>query len=167
MITQHQAHFTKDLDNLSIHVNRHFSGPKNLVWRAWSESELLDQWWAPRPYRTETKSMDFSKGGAWLYAMVGPDDSKMWCKVAYISIQPTDSFEAEDMFCDEEGNPNPDFPSMNWKNSFTSADGGTDVKIHITFPSKEAMDKIIEMGFEEGFSMGLGNLDELLETLTD
>ena len=43
-----------------------------LLWNAWTTSELLDKWWAPRPYVTKTKSMEFKKGGTWLYAMVSP-----------------------------------------------------------------------------------------------
>lgn len=146
-------------------VTRSFSAVKDKVWRAWTERELLDQWWAPKPWKTETKEMNFTEGGHWLYAMVGPEGKKHWCRADYKTIDAQNSFAAKDAFCDENGTPNTDFPSMDWHNTFIAAGDSTDVKIEITFDSEESLNKIVEMGFKEGFSMGLSNLDELLETL--
>ena len=53
----------KDLPNKKITVTRHFNAPLDQVWKAWTESELLDQWWAPKPFKAETKFMDFKVGG--------------------------------------------------------------------------------------------------------
>lgn len=164
MATNNQLQIKRDLQSKKLNVVRHFDAPVEHVWRAWTESELLDQWWAPKPYRAETKSMQFKPGGHWLYAMVGPDESKMWCKFEYTSVNAQKNFEGFDMFCDENGNKNPEFPSMTWRNEFQSAGEGATVTVNISFPSEEAMNKIIEMGIEEGFSAALVNLDELLAT---
>jgi len=64
---KNEASFEKDLKNKRLTVSRAFNAPLELVWKAWTESEILDQWWAPKPYRAETKSMDFRKGGMWAY----------------------------------------------------------------------------------------------------
>lgn len=146
-------------------VTRSFKASKDKVWRAWTESALLDQWWAPKPWKAETKEMDFTEGGHWLYAMVGPDGEKHWCRADYKTVDAQSSFSALDAFCDENGNPNTDFPRMNWFNTYTALGDTTDVTIEISFDSEESLNKIVEMGFKEGFSMGLTNLDELLETL--
>ena len=151
----------KDLPNKKLTITRQFDAPVEKVWRAWTESDLLDQWWAPKPYQAETKSMNFKPGGVWLYAMVGPDNFKQWCKAEYTSITPNKSFQAVDMFCDENGNRNQDFPSMNWKVNFSPVTSGTKVLVEITFGSEADLQKILETGFEEGFAMGLGNLEEL------
>ena len=164
MATNNHLQIKRDLQNKKLNVVRHFDAPVDHVWRAWTESELLDQWWAPKPYHTETKTMQFKPGGFWLYAMVGPDASKMWCKFEYTSINPQKTFEGFDMFCDENGNKNPEFPSMTWHNEFQPIADGTKVIVNISFPSDEAMNKILEMGLEEGFSAALVNLDELLAT---
>lgn len=161
MITHNQADFVKDLANKKITVTRHFDAPVEQVWKAWTESELLDQWWAPKPFKAETKLMDFKVGGYWLYAMVGPD-VKHWCRVDFKAITPNKSFEAEDMFCDENGNKNESFPSMDWKNEFFPEADGTKVVIQINFASQADLETIVQMGFEEGFAAGLRNLDELL-----
>lgn len=65
----------------------------DLVWDAWTKPEILDQWWAPKPYQTETKSMDFREGGMWLYAMVSPENEKHWCKNDYHKVEPKKIFQ--------------------------------------------------------------------------
>lgn len=47
-------------------ITRRFDAPLQLVWRSWTEKELLDQWWAPLPFRTRTEHLTFSEGGQWI-----------------------------------------------------------------------------------------------------
>jgi uncharacterized protein YndB with AHSA1/START domain len=143
-------------------VTRTFNAPVAKVWRAWTEKELLDQWWAPKPWKTETKELNFTEGGHWLYAMAGPDGEKHWCRFDYKTIETQKNYSGADAFCDENGVPNSDFPSMNWFNQFIDANNTTDVTVEITFDSAESLEKIVEMGFKEGFTMAHSNLDELL-----
>lgn len=154
--------FTVDKENKKIYVKRQFNADLNLVWDAWTQPEMLDQWWAPKPYRTKTKSMDFREGGSWLYAMISPADEKHWCRADYKKIETLKSFSAQDGFCDEEGNINLQFPRSFWTNAFSELDETTVVHITIEYEQLSDLEKIIEMGFKEGFTMGLGNLDELL-----
>ncbi len=164
MISTNETKITQE-GATKLVVTRTFNAPKDKVWRAWTESQLLDQWWAPKPWKAETKTMEFTEGGHWLYAMVGPEGDRQWCRVDYKTISAEDNFTATDAFCDENGVPSGDFPSMDWHNTYTSNNNATDVKVEITFDSEESLNKIVEMGFKEGFTMGLGNLDELLGTL--
>ena len=152
----------KDVANKTVHIIREFAAPVESVWRTWTESRLLDQWWAPKPWRAETKSMDFKKGGYWLYCMVGPQGERHWARVDFTSIDPGKSFEAVDYFCDQDGIRNPDMPSMKWKNVFNSKGKTTTVEVTIQFETETDMQKIIEMGFEAGFTAALTNLDAIL-----
>jgi PhnB protein len=154
--------FTKDVANKKLHITRTFDAPVDLVWKAWTESEILDQWWAPAPWKTETKFMDFSEGGHWLYSMNGPEGEKHWARIDYEKIAPEKQWHGQDAVCDAEGNINNEFPSMQWTVKFTKTSGGTEVVIDSSFPSIEDMDKIIEMGFKEGFASAHDNLDILL-----
>jgi uncharacterized protein YndB with AHSA1/START domain len=165
MTAKIQTDFVKDLPNKKITVTRNFTAPLEKVWRAWTEKELLEQWWAPKPWRAETKTMNFTEGGRWLYAMVGPDGTRMYARVDFKIIKIHDYFTAQDSFCDEEGNINKDFPSNDWKNNFYKTDTGTKVIVELTFSSEADLLKIVEMGFEQGFAMAHTNLDELLKTL--
>ncbi|HXB08684.1 MAG TPA: SRPBCC domain-containing protein [Puia sp.] len=162
-MTKKEAVFSKDLQNKTITVVREFDAPLDIVWRAWTEAGILDQWWAPKPWKAETKTMDFRAGGHWLYFMKGPDGSGMWCIVAFSAVAPNKSFSAESAFSDEAGNKNLAFPVMNWHNEFTDVEGITSVNVQISFATEADLQAIIAMGFEEGFKMGLGNLDEYLQ----
>ncbi|HMP31177.1 MAG TPA: SRPBCC domain-containing protein, partial [Saprospiraceae bacterium] len=64
--------FDVDKAHKQIKIKRSFDAPRDLVWSAWTEAEILDQWWAPQPYINKTKSMHFHEGGHWLYSMTGP-----------------------------------------------------------------------------------------------
>ncbi|MEI9944292.1 MAG: SRPBCC domain-containing protein [Chitinophagaceae bacterium] len=162
MIINKETIYTKDLANKKIKVTREFDAPAEKVWKAWTESELLDQWWAPKPWKANTQSMDFRKGGTWRYYMEGPDGSRHYCLVNYTSITPNKVFEGLDAFCDEKGKINTEFPSMQWKVEFIPVDSSTRVQVEITFASEEDLEKIVEMGFKEGFAAAHTNLDKIL-----
>lgn len=161
MKTSLLMNFSVDKENKTINVEREFAAPVNKVWSAWTESQILDQWWAPKPWKARTKKMDFSEGGYWLYAMLGPDGSEHWSRADYGSITPLESFSAKDAFCDSEGNINSDFPRSTWFNHFSGSDDLTKVSIKITYDKLSDLEGIIQMGFKEGFTAGLENLDEL------
>ena|SRR5690554_2828323 len=156
--------FRVNKENNTIHVNREFDANLDLVWEAWTTSEILDQWWAPKPWKAETKTMDFREGGFWLYAMVGPEGEKHWSKVDYLSIETKKFFKAKDGFSDETGTMNTDLPQNFWDTKFTPQNEKTLVKITLTFENLEDLETTIEMGFKEGFTAGLENLDQYLET---
>jgi len=157
-----QTVITKDIDNKKIIVVREFDAPQEQVWKAWTEQELLDQWWAPRPWKAETKSMDLRPGGTWLYAMKGPEGETHWSRADYTSVDAPNSYSGDDAFCDEQGTINPEMPSMHWDVTFKGTGNSTTVTIEITFATVEALEGIVEMGFEQGFTAAHGNLDELL-----
>jgi uncharacterized protein YndB with AHSA1/START domain len=162
MESKTQTQILKDLKNRKVTINREFDAPVELVWKAWTQSELLDQWWAPRPWAAKTKSMQFREGGSWLYMMMGPDGNGMWNIVEFTAIQKQKSFQATASFCDENGIKNPEFPIMYWKNVFRDMGSETLVEVEISFDKEADMEKIIAMGFEAGFTAALNNLDELL-----
>lgn len=161
MITN-EAVFTKDISNKKLNVSRAFNAPLERVWKAWTESELLDQWWAPKPYKAVTKSMDFREGGMWLYLMQAPEGGGSWCRESFETIRPQQLVTNAVSFCDEQGNINQDFPTMHWKKQFEPSGEATTVNIQISFDTAEDMEAIIKMGFQEGFTAGLNNLDEYL-----
>ena len=157
--------FTANKENRTIHIKREFAADLPLVWKAWTTAELLDQWWAPLPYQNKTKALDFREGGAWLYSMISPENQVHWCRFDYEKIEAEKSYTGLDAFCDEAGTLNPDFSRMQWQNVFNNSANGTVVNITITVDTFETLEKIIEMGFKEGFTMGLNQLESLLATL--
>lgn len=155
--------FSVNKENKTITVKREFAADVDLVWAAWTTPELLDQWWAPKPYRVETKSMNFKEGGSWFYAMISPENEAHWCRADYKKIETLKSFTALDAFCDEAGNINTDFPRSLWTNTFVEHGNNTTVNIVISYEALEDLEKVIQLGFKEGFTMALGNLDQYIE----
>lgn len=107
--------------------------------------------------------MDFKVGGRRFYAMVSPDGKESWAIQKYISISPKTNFKMFNAFADKDENPQ--LPGSDWDYTFSEQNGKTKVSIIIYNESLARMEKMLEMGFTEGFKMTLVNLDELLVTL--
>jgi uncharacterized protein YndB with AHSA1/START domain len=162
METKNKTRIVKDFTEKSILVSREFDAPLANVWRAYTHSEILDQWWGPQPWKAETKRMDFRAGGEWLYAMVGPDNTKHWGIMKYISIDPLKRIDFQDAFCDENGTLDSALPVSTGSNVFTETSGGTNVEFRMTYERAEDIQKLVEMGFEEGISTCFDQLEALL-----
>lgn len=154
--------FTVDKAKNQIQVERSFNAPIDLVWAAWTEADLLDQWWAPKPFTNKTKSLDFREGGKWHYCMLGPNSEAFWAIFNYETIKPQSYFSGNDGFCDENGVMSDNKPTVKWENAFRSGENGTTVNILLHFKTLEDLETIIEMGFKEGFTAGLENLDQYI-----
>ncbi len=110
--------------------------------------------------------MDFREGGSWFYAMVSPEGETHWCRNDYRKIEVLKKFSGLDAFCDENGTINTDFPRTIWTNTFTENENTTTVTIVAQYEKLADLEQIIALGFKEGFTMALGNLDEYLNEVT-
>ena len=156
--------FTVDKATKTVSITREFDAELSLVWDAFTKKEILDQWWAPKPFSSKTKVLDFKVGGRRFYAMVSPEGQERWIIQKYTSISPKTNFKFFNAFADE--NENPELPGSEWDHTFSEQNGTTKVSVTIYNESLERMEKQIEMGFKEGFIMTLNYLDELLKTLS-
>jgi len=156
--------FTVDKATKTVSITREFDAELSLVWDAFTKKEILDQWWAPKPFASKTKVMDFKVGGRRFYAMVSPEGQERWILQKYTSISPKTNFKFFNAFADE--NETPELPGSEWDHTFSEENGTTKVSIAIYNESLERMEKQIEMGFKEGFTMTLNYLAELLTTLS-
>jgi uncharacterized protein YndB with AHSA1/START domain len=156
--------FTVDKSKKTVFITKEFDAELSLVWDAFTKKEILDQWWAPKPFSSRTKVLDFKVGGRRFYAMVSPEGQERWVLQKYTSISPKTNFKFFNAFADE--NENPELPGSEWDHTFSEQKGTTKVSIAIYNESLERMEKQIEMGFKEGFTMTLNYLDELLTTLS-
>ena len=154
--------FIKDEQHKTLTVERVFSALQDRVWQALTDSVMLDQWWAPKPWKAETKSFEFREGGHWHYSMNGPEGEKHWGWMDYLTIEPKTSYSARDAFVDETGNKNPDMPSMHMLTTLEPEGDSTKVVVTTTFASLSDMQTIIEMGFEEGFATAQDQLEKML-----
>ncbi|WP_017495589.1 SRPBCC domain-containing protein [Flavobacterium sp. WG21] len=160
-----QFDFTVDKATKTVIINREFNAELPLVWDAFTKPELLDQWVAPKPWSSKTKHMTFEVGGRRFYAMVSPEGFERWAVQEYTSITPKTNFKMFNTFADQ--NENRELPGSNWDHSFSEQNGITKVSITIFNESLERLEKMIEMGFEQGFKMSIDNLEQLLKTLSE
>ncbi len=156
--------FTVDKAAKTVFVNREFAAGLSLVWDAFTKQEILDQWWAPKPWASKTKFMDFKVGGRRFYAMVSPEGEEHWSIQQYTSISPKTHFKMVNAFADKDENA--DLPGSDWDLNFSEQNGTTKVSITIYNESLARMEKMIEMGFQGGFTMTLDYLEKLLANLS-
>jgi len=157
--------FTVDKTTNTVFVNREFAVDLPLVWDAFTKQEILDQWWAPKPWTSRTKFMDFSAGGRRFYAMVSPEGQEHWSIQEYTSISAKTNFKISSVFADNDENINKEMPSSKWDLNFSEQNGTTSVSIKIKHNTLADLEQHIQMGFKEGFTMTLNALDKLFKNL--
>ncbi|RYD74002.1 MAG: SRPBCC domain-containing protein [Sphingobacteriales bacterium] len=152
--------FTVDKKTKTVVINREFDAELDLVWDAFTKADLLDQWVAPKPWKAKTKYMNFEVGGKRFYAMVSPEGHERWSIQEYTSVTPKTNFKMLNAFADE--NERPELPGSEWNYNFAEQDGITSLNLTIYNESLERLERMIDMGFKEGFTASVENLEKLL-----
>jgi len=155
--------FIVNKETKTVSITAEFDADRDLVWDAYTKAEHLDKWWAPKPFASRTKVMDFREGGRRFYAMVSPEGQERWALQKYTSITPTTNFKFFNTFADADENP--ELPGSDWDFNFSEQGGKTTVHVSIYNESLERLDKMIEFGFKEGTEAQLNSLTELLANL--
>ena len=156
--------FIVDKETKTISISREFAAGLSLVWDAYTKAELLDQWWAPKPFTSRTKVMEFREGGRRFYAMVSPDGQERWAVQKYTSITPKTNFKFFNAFADADENLQ--LPGSDWDFNFSEENGRTNVSVSIYNESLERMERIMaDGGFQLGTEAQLKHLEELLASL--
>ena len=161
--------FTVDKAAKTVFITREFDADLSLVWDAFTKQEILDQGWAPKPWASKTKVMNFKVGGRRFYAMVSPEGQERWAIQKYTSISPKTNFKMFNAFADKDENP--ELPGSVWDFNFSEQNGPgghrvTKVSITIYNESLARLEKMIEMGFKEGYAVSMNNLENLLSSLS-
>src|SRR5580704_2913738 len=156
--------FTVDKTTKTVFITREFDAGLSLVWDAFTKQEILDQWVAPKPLVSKTKFMDFKVGGRRFYAMVSPEGQERWAIQKFTSISPKTNFKMSNAFADKDENP--ELPASDWDYNFSEQNGKTKVSITIYNESLDRLERMIDMGFKEGYAMSMKNLEELLAILS-
>lgn len=166
--------FTVDKATKTVFITREFDAELSLVWDAFTKQEILDQWWAPKPLVSKTKVMNFEVGGRRFYAMVWPEGQEYWGVKKYTLINPKTKIKWLSSFTDKDENINAELPTSEWELNFSEQNPRPDepvgrriTKVSIAIKNKTLADleMIIQMGFKEGFTMTLNELENLLPTL--
>ena len=92
--------FTVDKTTKTVFITKEFAADLSLVWDAFTKQEILDQWWAPKPWASKTKFMNFEAGGRRFYAMISPEGQEHWSIQQYTFINPKTNFKLLDAFAE-------------------------------------------------------------------
>ncbi|PST84144.1 hypothetical protein C7T94_05290 [Pedobacter yulinensis] len=154
--------FLVDKSTRTVRVERSFDAPVELVWAAWTDPGILDQWWAAAPDRAMTATMNFTEGGRWHYCIVNPQGHKRWRLFNFELIRPLERFAGTDTFCDEHAVSDPSKPRVRWDYVFTSRAQGTIVNIAVRFERLEDLELIVRNGFTEQLEAGFNYLEQYI-----
>ena len=73
-------------NKLDLTFERIVDVPPHLVWRAWTEPELMKQWFCPLPWKTIDAEVDVRPGGIFHYCLRTPTGFEMWGKWTFVDI---------------------------------------------------------------------------------
>ena len=156
----YQNDFFLDKTSQTVTITRVFDASLEQVWNAFTTAEILDQWVAPKPFTSKTKYMDFTVGGRRFYAMISPDGQERWILQRYLAITPLSNFKLFNTFADKDETP--EITGSEWDYTFIEYNQQTVVRIVIYNESLARMERMIEFGFKEGYTMSMENLENVL-----
>ncbi|HEV1998527.1 MAG TPA: SRPBCC family protein [Candidatus Dormibacteraeota bacterium] len=141
-------------------MSRVFDAPRELVFRAYTDPELIMKWWGPRDTPGVVDRMDVRPGGTWRFVSNGPDGTEFAFNGVYREVMPPErlvnTFEYE-LFAGHISVETAVFEVLDA--------GRTRVNFHVQFDSVEDRDGMVSSGMERGWTESMAQLDELLETL--
>ncbi len=153
-----------------LFIERIFNAPREMVFQAFSDAEHLKQWWGPRGWTVPVCHVDFRPGGVWHYCMkcVDPNQGdfygfESWGKGVYQDIVKNEKIVYVDYFSDAEGNVAEGMQAPLITLTFEEHDGKTKFVNHAAYESAEALQKVLDMGMEQGFTETMDRLEEHLQ----
>ena len=128
---------TVPVKQFELEIRRVFNAPLDLVWKAWTESDRLAQWWGPKGCTMTVSNIDFRVGGLFHYAMLSPNGRNMWGRFIYSEVEPRKRLVFINSFSDEAGGITRNPMSESWP---------LEVKNTLTFSEKEGKTTLIMQG---------------------
>lgn len=152
----------KDLNALTMTITAEFDASAERVWRTWADPRLLERWWGPPTFPATFVEHDLSAGGRSTYFMTGPDGKRHhgWWRME--AVEPHERLRFQDGFADEAGNHDEELPTQTATVTFAESDGVTTMTVVSEFADRKDMERMMEMGMEQGMTEALGQIDSLL-----
>lgn len=141
-----------------IHIERVFDAPRELVWRAFTDPELVAQWWG-RGNRLDIERLEVERGGHWRFVEHGPEGTSGF-EGRFREVTPQEriaqTFEWDGM---------PGYVAVNTATFVDLGDGRTKVVTTSLFHTIEERDGMLDSGMEQGLNQSYEALDRLLAKL--
>lgn len=153
---------TPDRENLEMTVVAEFNSPAEKVWDVWADPRKLEQWWGPPTWPATFTEFDFVEGGKVAYHMTGPEGEKAPGFWRFELIEEKTRIRFLDGFAKENGEIEEEMPTMVMEVTFDGNGDKTTMTTVTKFNSLEDLEKLLEMGMEEGITAAMGQIDGLL-----
>ncbi|MCR8657130.1 SRPBCC family protein [Paenibacillus endoradicis] len=153
----------------ALHLEQIFPASPDLVYNAFTDKDILSQWWGPNGWGLTFCEVDLQPGGAWHFCMTCQDESKdyfgqqSWGKAIYVEIDAPNKLVYRDCFSDAEGNIDPNMPETLVTLTFEQQAKYTKVRSTAEFPTKEDLDQVMQMGLVVGITETWSKLDRYLK----
>ena len=155
----------KDLDALTMTITAEFPVPVRRLWDAYVDPRQIERFWGPPEWPATFTRHDVYPGGFSQYYMTGPDGSRSGGIWQFEAVDEGRSFTVRDGFAREDGTLDTDLPTMLMTMSFEETDGGSRLRTVTSFASSEDMEKLVEMGMEEGTRAAMDQIDAVVADL--
>jgi uncharacterized protein YndB with AHSA1/START domain len=153
---------SRDTENLSLTIVSELAAPPSRVWQVWADPRQLERWWGPPTWPATFVQHDVVVGGTSRYFMTGPNGEKAHGWWRFVALDEPRSLEFEDGFADEAGRPSADMPTIQGRVALEETPGGTRMTVRSEFATTEQMEQLLAMGMDEGMTLAMGQLDEVL-----
>ena len=150
--------------SLDLEIVRLVAAPRAKVWRAWSDPEIIKQWWCPKPWTTEVRAFDFRSGGAFHTFMSGPDGGESDNPGVFLEVVPMERIVWTSMLVEGW---RPGTPWLAMTGIFILEDEGAGTRYTARCLHKDGEDrkKHADMGFFDGWGTVADQLTEYVRTI--
>ena len=159
--TSHSAKVTLPADN-QILITREFGAPRHLVWRAYTEPELIKRWWAGDKGTVVSAEVDLRVGGRWRYVMTANPGFEVAFHGEYRELTAPERMVNTEAY---EGIPDPDGHAGLVTVTLTETDGRTHLEMLCEYNDKTDRDAVIESGMEGGMQESMDALEKVAVSL--
>ncbi len=153
---------TKNPEAPSLAIVAEFGAGVERVWQIWADPRQLERWWGPPTWPATFEQFDFQPGGTASYYMTGPDGTKACGWWRFTAMGAPDRLELDDGFANDNGDPVGEMGTARMAVTLEDIAGRTRMTITSTFGSVEQMEKMVQMGMEEGMGLAMGQIDDIL-----
>ncbi|WP_432240091.1 SRPBCC family protein [Herbaspirillum robiniae] len=154
-----------DAEARDLIIHRVLKAPRSALWRAWTDPELLRQWWCPKPWTTEVKAFDLQPGGAFHTLMRGPDGGVNDNPGSFLEVVPQSRLVFTSMLT---AGWRPNTPWLGFTAIITMADEGAGSRYtaRVMHPDEATRDRHEKMGFFDGWNTVITQLEEFAVSLS-
>ncbi|WP_430790048.1 SRPBCC family protein [Actinoplanes sp. G11-F43] len=152
----------KSTETMTLTFVAEFDHPPGEVWQVWADPRRLQRWWGPPTWPATVDRFEFEPGGAVRYHMTGPDGTKAhgWWQIT--DVREPARLEFDDGFAGDDGEPVDPEDITHITVGLEPAGAGTRMTTVATFRSARQLERLVEMGMEEGMRLAMGQIDEVL-----